>query len=104
LAPEKEAYYSGTSAGEELREKMKGMSVKERHEHMRGLRETLNDNVPKPGDFDTPLKRDLPPAANQGPRQPRARRVVDPVAAQRAQTKRMMSLARMARGKKGRRR
>jgi hypothetical protein len=93
LPPEKEAYYSGTSAGEKLKEQMKGMSVKERHEHMRGLRETLNDSVPKPGDFDNPLRKDQP----KEPRQPRRR---DPQVVARQASRQISSLARRSRGRR----
>jgi hypothetical protein len=103
LPPEKEAYYSGTSAGEKLREQMKGMSVQERHEHMRGLRETLNDSTPKPGDFDNPLRKDLPREATQGPREPAAPRQPrrrDPVVVARQNRTRIKGLARKAKGRR----
>lgn len=96
LPPEKEAYYGGAKAGAELKDQMKGMSVKERHEHMRGLRETLNDTVPKPGDFDNPLRKDQP----REPRQPRAPRQRDPLVVARQNTKRIKALARTARGRR----
>ena len=65
LPPEKESYYSGFGAGDEHRSRMAGMSVAERNEYMRGLREALNPNGPRRGDLDNPLKKDLPkePAA-----------------------------------------
>ena len=95
LPPEKESYYAGTEAGEALKEKMAGMSVKERNEHMRGLRETLNGSVPKKGDFDNPLIKDTP--REQVARQPRPK---NPMVQARQQRTKISGLARKARGRR----
>ena len=98
LPPEKQAYYDARDAAEEHKQKMAGMGVQERHEYMRGLREELNDRVPKPGDFDTPLKRDLPPIANRGPAPPRQPKPPS----MRSQANRIGRLARRSRGSRRR--
>jgi len=65
LPPEQEAYHAALSEGDAHREKMAGMTVAERHQYMRGLRESINGPTPKKGDLDNPLKKDQPkePAA-----------------------------------------
>lgn len=92
LPPEKNAYYEGSAAAEEHKTKMEGMGVAERHEYMRGLRE-VNSTVPKPGDFDNPLTKDMP-------RPPAARRGRNPVVVSRQNAKRIKGLARKARGRR----
>lgn len=96
LPPEKDAYYSASAAAEEHKAKMASMGVAERHEYMRGLREGLNDKVPKPGDFDNPLRKDQP----KEPAQPRAPRQRDPLVVAHQNTKRIKALARTARGRR----
>jgi hypothetical protein len=100
LPPAKDAYYTASAAAEEHKAKMAGMGTAERHEYMRGLREGLNDKVPKPGDFDNPLKKDLPQSATRGPAEPRAPRQRDPLVAARQNTRRLKSLAKTARGRR----
>lgn len=96
LSPEDKVYHDAETAGAELRDRMKGMSVKERHEHMRGLREGLQErDAPKRGDLDNPLVKDMPKEPNP-PREPRQPRPPSPMAT----VKRAQSLARMARGRR----
>lgn len=98
LPPDREAYYAGQSAGEAHREalaKLKGSAAK--NNYTKGLREGLVQNdPPKRGDIDHPLKRDQP----KPPRAPRQPRQVDPVRQAQRTAKRIGSLSRMAKGRR----
>jgi len=96
LPPEKDAFYAAARAGQEHRDRMAAMSVQERHEYLRGLREGLKDgDRPKQGDLDNPLKKDMPkePKAQRAPAAPRP---VDPM----VKIRKIQSLARKAKGRR----
>jgi len=102
LPPEKEAYYSAAAAGQEHKDKMATMSVTERHEYMRGLREALKDGQgPKRGDLDNPLQKDMPkqPAARRqaAPRQPTPQQQVR---AAMSTARKLHALSRKAKGRR----
>ena len=65
LPEEHRPYVEAVKHGEKLREILDALPAGRRHEFMRGLRETLNDDIPKRGDFDNPLQKDAPPARRQ---------------------------------------
>jgi len=97
LPPEREAYYEARTAADIHRERLAAMSVKERHEYMRGLRVGLagDGSKSKKGDLDNPLRKDLPKEP-RAPRPPAAPRPPSPT----AQLRRMQALARKARGRR----
>lgn len=102
LPPEEEARISGEVEGERHRDRMKSMTAKERNEYMAGLRGGIQENDrPKRGDFDNPLRRDQPPEPKPPrpapqPRQPRPPRQPNPMTS----VRKWSSLARKARGRR----
>ena len=61
MPEEKAPYWDAKREGESHKEKMAGMSVAQRNEYLRGLREGLGmAGAPKAGDLDNPLKKDMP--------------------------------------------
>lgn len=99
LSPEQTAYYDALDAADAHRERMAGMSVAERNQYNRGLREGLTGPIPKRGDFNNPLNKDMPkePAP---PKEPKAPKPVDPM----VRIRKIQRLGKIARGKKPRRR
>jgi hypothetical protein len=96
IPAEQRPYYDAYKEGQAHREKMAGMSVAERNQYNHGLREGLKqDDRPKRGDIDNPLRKDMPkqPAA---PRQARAQRPPSPM----VKVRKMQGLARKASGKR----
>ena len=100
LSPEQSTYYDALEATDEHQAKMASMGVAERNQYMRGLREGLNPGVPKRGDFNNPLKKDIPkeaaaprpaPAPKPGPT--RSQKLMD-------LSRKLEKLARLANGKK----
>lgn len=98
LPPEQEAYYKGQREGMEHRDKLKELKgTAAKNQYVRGIREGLKqDDKPKRGDLDNPLKKDMPKPARQ-PAAPRARQQ-NPL----RNVRKMQSLARKASGGKRR--
>ena len=101
LPPEQSAYYQGQAEGAEHREKLKSIKgTAARNNYIKGIREGLTqDDRPKRGDIDNPLKKDQPKESRQ-PRRGRQPRPGAEIRHAQANMRKFSSLARTARGRR----